>query len=103
MKYAVIETGRSQEIVEEGKTVRIDELDLEKGKDYLWKNVLLVKDGGDVKIGTPYVKDSKVKGKVKGMVKGPKVINFKKKRRKGYKRKGGHRQKYTKILIEEIK
>ncbi|MDA3792215.1 MAG: 50S ribosomal protein L21 [Elusimicrobia bacterium] len=103
MKYAVIETGRSQEIVEEGKTVRIDELDLEKGKDYVWKNVLLVKDGEDVKIGAPYVKGAKVKGKVSGLVKGPKVINFKKKRRKGYKRKVGHRQKYTEILIEEIK
>ncbi|MEA3506131.1 MAG: 50S ribosomal protein L21 [Elusimicrobiota bacterium] len=103
MKYAVIETGRSQEIVEEGKTVRIDDLELEAGKDYVWDNVLLVKNGDDLKIGAPYVKGAKVKGKVRGMVKGPKVVNFKKKRRKGYTRKVGHRQKYTEILVEEIK
>jgi len=103
MKYAVVETGRSQVIVEEGKKVLVDELNLESGKKYTWDNVLLLRDGDVIKVGTPYLKGVKVTGKVEGEVKGKKVINFKKKRRKGYKRKVGHRQKYTEVTVEKIK
>ncbi|MFC2061990.1 50S ribosomal protein L21, partial [Elusimicrobiota bacterium] len=89
MKYAIVENGRNQVIVKEGEAVLVDDLDLEKGKPYTWSNVLVIKDGDDIKVGTPYIKGSKVKGKVDVPAKGPKVINFKKKRRKGYTRKVG--------------
>ncbi|MBN2407503.1 MAG: 50S ribosomal protein L21 [Elusimicrobia bacterium] len=102
MKYAVVENGRNQVMVQEGDFVLVDSHNLEKGKDYTWDKVLMVKDGEDIKVGTPYVKGAKVKGKVEGEAKGKKVVNYKKKRRKGYARKVGHRQKYTKILVEKI-
>ncbi len=103
MKYAVVENGRNQEMVKEGETVLVDGHNLETGKKYVFDKVLLICDGEEVKTGTPYVKGSSVSGKVAGEVKGPKVINFKKKRRKGYKRKVGHRQQFTEVLIEKIK
>ncbi len=103
MKYAVVENGRNQEMVKEGETVLVDNLNLEAGKKYVFDKVLLVRDGDEVKTGTPYIKDATVSGKVAGEVKSAKVINFKKKRRKGYKRKVGHRQKFTEIRVEKIK
>jgi large subunit ribosomal protein L21 len=65
--------------------------------------VLLLDNKGKVKVGAPKVKGAKVSGKIIGHVRGDKVIVFKKKRRKGYKVKNGHRQDFTKVLIEKIK
>ncbi len=103
MKYAVVDNGRNQELVSEGDLILVDDLGLEKGKRYTWDKVLMIKNEDNVNIGKPYLKGKKVRGTVKDMVKGPKVINFKKKRRKGYARKVGHRQKFTKVKVEEIK
>jgi large subunit ribosomal protein L21 len=103
MKYAVVENGSKQIIVKEGEKVLIDQLELEKGSKFTWDNVLVLRDGDKLDIGTPYVEKVKVTGTVGEEVKGNKVINFKKKRRKGYIRKVGHRQKYTEVFVEEIK
>ena len=64
--------------------------------------VLLLEKEGDIKVGTPTVDGASIKAKVLGEVKGDKVIVFKKKRRKTYRKKNGHRQRYTQVLIEEI-
>jgi large subunit ribosomal protein L21 len=63
---------------------------------------LLLDNDGKVEVGAPVVKGAKVSGKILGHVKGDKVIVFKKKRRKGYKKRNGHRQDFTKVLIEKI-
>jgi len=65
-------------------------------------NVLLTDDNGTITLGAPFVSGVKVVGKILGNVKGDKVIVFKKKRRKGYRKMNGHRQHYTKVLIESI-
>ncbi len=103
MKYAIVENGSRQVMVKEGDKVLVDSLSLEKGKAYTWDNVLVYRDSDKIDVGTPYVKGVTVSGTVGDLAKGPKVINFKKKRRKGYKRKVGHRQKYTEVIVEEIK
>lgn len=102
MKYTVVENGSRQVIIKEGDKVLVDDLNLEEGKAYMWDNVLIYRDGDKLEVGAPHVKEAKVRGMVGEQVKGPKVINFKKKRRKGYKRKVGHRQKYTEVIAEEI-
>lgn len=102
MKYAVVENGSRQVIIKEGDKILVDDLNLEKGKAYVWNNVLVYRDGDKIEVGRPHLEGMKVKGTVGDPVKGPKVINFKKKKRKGYKRKVGHRQKYTEVIAEEI-
>jgi len=78
-------------------------LEGEEGASVEFDNVLLVDNDGKVKVGTPLVKGAKVTGKILSQLKDDKVIVFKKKRRKGYKVKNGHRQHMTKVLIENIK
>lgn len=99
-KYAIIETGGKQYRVEEG-----DELDVEllgTENTFIFDKVLLVHDGNDPKVGLPYVRNCSVHAIVLGEVKGPKVIAFKYKRCKNYRRTVGHRQKYTRVKIKEI-
>ncbi len=103
MKYAVVENGRNQIIVREGETVLIDEKGLETGSEYKWDKVLLLRDSDKLEVGKPYLEGVKVTGIVRDEIKGPKVVNFKKKRRKGYTRKVGHRQGFTRVTVEEIK
>ena len=100
--YAVVESGGKQYKVEEGMTVEIDKLGGEPGSVIELDRVLMLVDGEKVNIGNPYLKDARVSAEVIGEVKGKKVISFKKKRRKGYKKKIGHRQKCEKILIKKI-
>ncbi len=100
--YAVVESGGKQYKVEEGMTVEIDKLGGEPGSVIELDRVLMLVDGEKVNIGNPYLKDAKVSAEVIGEVKGKKVIAFKKKRRKGYKKKIGHRQKYEQVLIKKI-
>ena len=100
--YAVVESGGKQYKVEEGMTVEIDKLGGEPGSVIELDRVLMLVDGEKVNIGNPYLKDARVSAEVIGEVKGKKVISFKKKRRKGYKKKIGHRQKYEQILIKKI-
>ncbi|NIS79142.1 MAG: 50S ribosomal protein L21 [Anaerolineales bacterium] len=102
MKYAVLETGGKQYIAREGETIEIDRLPTEVGKPVAFKEVLLVVDDGEVKVGAPYVKGAQIKGTVVAEVKAPKVIVFKFIPKERYRRKQGHRQRYTRIAINSI-
>lgn len=101
--YAIVDIAGKQFKVEKEKYVYAPLMEAEEGAQVDFNNVLLVDNDGKIKVGTPTVKGAKVSGKVLEHVKGDKVIVFKKKRRKGYKVKNGHRQQFTKILIEDIK
>ncbi|HSK71469.1 MAG TPA: 50S ribosomal protein L21 [Pyrinomonadaceae bacterium] len=97
MSYAIIRTGGKQYAVEPGQTLRVPSINEEEGKR-IELEALLIGDGSDVKIGG----DAAVQATVVGHGRGEKIIVFKKKRRKQYKRKQGHRQDYTEIKIESI-
>ena len=101
--YAIIESCGKQYKVSEGDVVFFEKLDAEEGKKVTFDNVILVSDGKDVKVGTPYVKGCKVEGTVVAQGKGPKIIVYKYKAKKNYRRKQGHRQPYTKVEIKSIK
>jgi large subunit ribosomal protein L21 len=100
--YAIVEIAGQQFKVEKGKKLYVHRLEQEQGADLEFDRVLLVDNDGKVKVGTPVVKDAKVIAKVLDHVKGDKVIVFKKKRRKGYKVRNGHRQYFSQIEITEI-
>ena len=100
--YAIIDFGGSQYKVETNKKLYVNRLETPEGESFDIERVLLVDNDGKVKVGTPTVKGAKVTAKVVEHMKGDKVIVFKKKRRKGYKKKNGHRQYLTQIQIEEI-
>ena len=101
--YAIVDIAGSQFKVEKDQFVYAPKLEGEEGAEVTFDNVLLVDNDGKVKIGTPSVKGAKVTGKILSHGKGDKVLVFKKKRRKGYKKKNGHRQHFTRVLIEDIK
>lgn len=99
--YAVIKTGGKQVRVKKGDTIYIEKIETEVGEIHEFSEVLLV--GGDSPvIGTPLVKGAKVTGKVEKHGRGKKIIVFKYKPKKNYHKKQGHRQSYTKVLIEDI-
>lgn len=100
--YAVIETGGKQYRVTENDTLRVEKLEGEAGDSIEISAVLAVSDGNTITVGTPQIEGAKVSAKVVQQVKAAKVVNFKKKRRKGYSRKVGHRQQLTIIKIEKI-
>ena len=100
--YAIVEIAGQQFKVEKGKKIFVHRLNNEQGADVEFDKVLLIDDEGKVKVGTPVVKSAKVTAKVLDHVQGDKVIVFKKKRRKGYKVKNGHRQQFSQIEITEI-
>ena len=100
--YAVIKTGGKQYRVEQGATIRVEKLEGEKGKALEIADVLLVADGDNVKVGTPLVTGAKVTAEIVGQEKGEKLIVFKFRRRKQYRRKNGHRQSYTALKITGI-
>ena len=103
MMYAIVEISGKQFKVEKNKFIYTDKVEPRSGKKVEFDNVLFISDKGKVKIGKPTIKGSKVTGEVLTQLKDDKVIVFKKKRRKGYKVKNGHRQQMTKILIKDIK
>jgi large subunit ribosomal protein L21 len=100
--YAVLEIAGKQYKVENESFVYVDKLQGAEGDAVDFDKVLLVDNDGDVKIGAPVVEGAKVSGKILSQVKADKIIVFKKKRRKGYKKRNGHRQQMTKVLIESI-
>ncbi|MCF8296476.1 MAG: 50S ribosomal protein L21 [Saprospiraceae bacterium] len=100
--YAIVEIAGKQMKVEKGQKVFVHRLDSEEGNKVDFDNVLLIEDEGKVKVGTPAIDGAKVTAKVIEHCKGDKVIVFKKKRRKGYTVRNGHRQYLTKIEIENI-
>ena len=100
--FAIIDFNGSQYKVEKDKKLYVNRLETAEGESFEIEKVLLVDNDGKVKVGTPVVKGAKVTAKVLQHLKGDKVIVFKKKRRKGYKVKNGHRQYLSQIQIEEI-
>ncbi|TCP32245.1 LSU ribosomal protein L21P [Scopulibacillus darangshiensis] len=99
--YAIIETGGKQLKVEEGQALYIEKLQAEEGETVTFDKVLFV--GGDnVKVGAPTVEGASVTAKVEAHGRGKKVVVFKFKRRKHYRRKQGHRQPFTKVTIDKI-
>lgn len=101
--YAVIESCGKQYKVAEGDVVFFEKLDAEEGKKVTFDKVVLVSEEGKVQVGNPYVKSMKVEGKVVAHGKAKKIIVFKMKPKKNYRRKQGHRQPYTKVEITAIK
>lgn len=103
MSYAIIQSGGRQFRVQPGDVIDVELLGVEAGKKAVFEEVLLASDGKDVKIGEPLVKGAKVIGEVlEAEHKAEKVVSYKFKRRKGYHRTVGHRQKHTRVKIGEI-
>jgi len=100
--YAVFRTGDKQFRAEPGASLRIPSLDVEPGESVTFEDVLLVSDGSDVKVGTPVVKGASVTAEVVKHGRDKKIIVFKRKRRKGYRKKNGHRQGFTEIKVAGI-
>ena len=100
--YAVIKTGGKQYRVQEGDILRIEKLDGDEGSDVEFNDVLMYSDGEKVTLGEPVLESAVVKGQIIEQAKGKKIIVFKYKRRKGYRRFKGHRQFYTAVKIDSI-
>lgn len=102
MAYAIIRSGDKQFRVEEGATVRVPLLDKQVGEAIELEALVVGGDGGEVKIGAPVVDGAKIAATVVDHGRGEKIIVFKKKRRKQYKRTRGHRQDYTTVKVDSI-
>jgi large subunit ribosomal protein L21 len=101
--YAVFQTGGKQFRAEPGARLRVPSLTAEPGETVTFSDVLLAADGEDkVQVGTPSVKGASIKAEVIRHGRDRKIIVFKRKRRKGYRRKQGHRQDFTEIRIDEV-
>ncbi len=100
--YAIVDIAGQQFKVEKTRKVYVNRLDSKEGEQIEFDKVLLVENDGSIQVGAPTVAGAKVTAKVLSHLKGDKVIVFKKKRRKGYKVKNGHRQYLTQIQIEDI-
>ena len=100
--YAIVEIAGQQFKVEKERKVYVHRLPQDEGADVTFEKVLLVDNEGVISVGTPVVEGASVTAKVLKHLKGDKVIVFKKKRRKGYKKKNGHRQYLTQIQITEV-
>ena len=101
--YAIIESCGKQYKVAEGDLVFFEKLDAEEGKKVTFDKVILVSNDKKIEVGAPYVKGIKVEGKVVSHGKGKKILVYKYKAKKNYRRTQGHRQPYTKVEITKIK
>lgn len=99
---AVIKTGGKQYLVEPGKKLKVEKLKEEEGKEITFDQVLLIGEGDEIKIGTPFIEGVKVKAKILSHGKDDKVIVFKYKPKKRYQIKKGHRQPYTEVEIIKV-
>ena len=102
MRYAIVESGGKQYRAVEGRTIEVDRLPVDAGKKFDVERVLLMADGEDVMVGTPTVSDILVKVTVVDHVKGPKLDRFKYRPKKRIRVRGGHRQHYTRLMIDFI-
>ena len=100
--FAIVTIAGQQFKVEEGQELFVHQLEANEGDNVTFDQVLLLEKDGNVSLGTPVLNTAKVNATVLGHQKGDKVIVFKKKRRKGYRVKNGHRQRFTKIKIDSI-
>jgi large subunit ribosomal protein L21 len=101
--YAIFRALGKQFKAEKGKTIKVPRMEAEPGSKVTFDEVLLTSDGDKIKAGAPLVKGAKVEAEVVGEVKGDKIYVFKFKRRKNYRRKTGHRAKYTELKITDVK
>lgn len=100
--YAILEIKGKQYKVEKGQEIYVDLLDVEPGKSTEINEVLLINNDKEVKIGQPYIQGAKITLKVEKEVKGEKLVAFKFRLKKRYKKKIGHRQRYHKVTVESI-
>jgi large subunit ribosomal protein L21 len=100
--YAVVRTGGKQVRMTPGEAIRVEKLGGEVGDTIELDDVLLLSGDDGLKVGTPVVEGARVVGTITDQGRGPKIIVFKMKRRKGYRRKQGHRQDYTEILVDRV-
>jgi large subunit ribosomal protein L21 len=100
--YAVIQTGGKQYRVSPGEEIQVEKLNGNVGDEVYFDDVLLVSKDDGVAVGKPGLKDARVTAKITRHSRGPKIVVFKYKRRKGYRRKRGHRQDYTGVKILDI-
>jgi len=100
--YAVIKTGAKQHKVSEGDVLSVEKLVGNKGDEVIFDEVLMVSDDKEVKVGKPFVAGAKVVGEIVTQKKGPKLVVYRMKRRKGYHKKTGHRQNLTSMKIKKI-
>ena len=102
MKFAIVESGGKQYRAIEGRTIEVDRLPVEAGKKFDIDRILLMTDGDDVLVGTPTVSDILVKVTVVDHIKGPKIDRFKYRPKKRIRVRGGHRQQYTRLMVDFI-
>jgi large subunit ribosomal protein L21 len=102
MRFAIIESGGKQYRAVEGRTIEVDRLPVEAGKKFDFERILLMADGDDVLVGTPTIGDILVKVTVVDHIKGPKIDRFKYRPKKRIRVRGGHRQQYTRLLVDFI-
>ena len=102
MKFVIVEQGGKQYRAAEGKTIEVDRLPNEVGETVTLEGVLLSVNDDDVKIGTPLIEGAKVQAKVLNHFKGRKILVFKYRPKQRYRVKTGHRQQYTRLLVESI-
>jgi large subunit ribosomal protein L21 len=102
MRFAIVESGGKQYRAVEGRTIEVDRLPVDAGKKFDVERVLLMADGDDILVGTPTVSDILVKVTVVDHIKGPKIDRFKYRPKKRIRVRGGHRQQYTRLLVDFI-
>src|SRR5512139_1472748 len=102
MRFAIVESGGKQYRAVEGRTIEVDRLPVDAGKKFDFERVLLMADGDDILVGTPTVSDILVKATVMDHIKGPKIDRFKYRPKKRIRVRGGHRQQYTRLLVDFI-
>lgn len=100
--YAIVETGGKQYRVSEGSTIHVEKIQGEPDETVELDRVLLIQDGETTRVGTPYVEGARVIAKIVKQAKAPKILVFKYKAKKNYRRRYGHRQPYTALLVEKI-
>ena len=101
--YAVIKTGGKQYKVSEGDLLQVEKIDGGRGDQVEFKEVLMTANGDNIEVGTPVLPKASVMAEIVKHGKGKKIIVLKKIRRKGYRKKQGHRQPYTNLIVREIK
>ncbi|MGQ9630918.1 MAG: 50S ribosomal protein L21 [bacterium] len=100
--YAIIESGGKQYKVQEGEYVQVEKIEGEEGREIRFDRVLMIADGERVEIGTPTLKNASVEAEIVRQGKDKKIVVFKYKPKKNYRRKRGHRQPFTKVRIKKI-
>jgi len=100
--YGIVEVGGKQYMVRSGDTIKVERFEAEEGQTVELRPVLAVSDGTSLHVGTPALDSAKVTATVKKDIRGPKVVSYKRKRRKGYHKKTGHRQNLAVLKIETV-